>query len=148
MNQNKGKVKKPLHDTGEPSRANLYSMLIARLRSLPLEILDLHLQQRHTVLTPLAMEKAARLYKHLHPIGQSTTSPSRESGRCHIMTVPNDEKDHRGSKAISRDHEREHRGFIAWKLAGNQIITRMEAGRNSYSTRGQLGRLCPSDVVS
>ena len=74
-NQNKGKAKKPSHDTGEPSMANLYGMSIAQLRSLPSKILDLHLQQRHAVLAGSAMEKAARLYEHLHPIGQSTTSP-------------------------------------------------------------------------
>jgi hypothetical protein len=51
-------------------------MSIAQLRSLPTEVLDLHLQQRHAVLTRSVMEKAAMLYEHLHPIGQSGTSLS------------------------------------------------------------------------
>ena len=81
MNQNKGKAKKPSHDTGGPSVSNLYGMSIAQLRSLPSEVLDLHLQQRNAVLTGWAMEKAARLYEHLHPIGQSaTSSPTTGTG--------------------------------------------------------------------
>jgi hypothetical protein len=55
-------------------------MSIAQLRSLPTEVLDLHLQQRNAVLTGSAMDKAARLYEHLHPIGQSATLTTTGSG--------------------------------------------------------------------
>ena len=79
-NQRKGKAKKPSHDTGQPPTANLYGMSIAQLRSLPTEVLDLHLQQRNAVLTGSAMDKAARLYEHFYPIGQSTTLTTTGSG--------------------------------------------------------------------
>ena len=65
---NQGEGKKTSHDTGEPSTANLYSMSIAQLRSLPSEILNLHLQQRHAVLTGLAMEKPHPLLEILTPL--------------------------------------------------------------------------------
>ena len=61
--------------------SNLYGISINQLRNLPSEVLDLHLQQRHAVLTGSVMEKAARLYEHLHPIGQSaTSSPTTVAG--------------------------------------------------------------------
>ena len=132
-----------------------YGMSIAQLRSLPTEVLHLHLQQRNAVLTGSAMDKAARLYEHLHPIGQSATLTTTGSGAEKQVDAtsslsPTTKKITEAVKRSVETMREDIVGSLLGNLSGTKssVVRKLAGTARLYTTRGHLGRPCPSDVVS
>ena len=100
------------------------------------------------------MEKAARLYKYLHPIGQSVTSSPKTGTRAEkqmdntlslSLTMKNI------TEAVKQSVETMRLGIVVLllgNLPGTKSVVARKLAGTAETTRGQLEPPCSSDIIS